>query len=645
MDWLKKLLVPISALLIIIILGVMVLPNGISSAAKDSLASEFKFKKNALTYQSGNEPKKAREVNPSLEHIKSWISSVGAGVAINDIDGNGKPDDVCHVDPRYNGVTIEAAPNNANRYKPFNLDPKPLKYDKTMAPMGCLPGDINEDGLMDVLVYYWGRTPIGFIQNKSPGNNEGSLSASRFEPHELASKVDHWYTNAASWADINGDGHKDIIIGNYFQDGAHILDEGATKGDSMQHSMSNAFNGGDNRILLWTRGKDKTVNYKEVSLPEKVSKGWTLAIGAADLNGDLLPEIYFANDFGPDRLLLNISETNKVKFKLLQGESAINTPKSSVLGKDSFKGMGIDFGDINRDGYFDMYISNIADEYALMESHLAFISTGKTQKMEKGIAPYKEESHELGLNRSSWGWGTKLTDFNNDGVLEVVQATGFIKGKVNKWAQLQEVAMGNDTLLSNPETWPNLKPGRADLSGHDHNPFFVRSKSGKYIDLSKDIGIGDPHVSRGIATSDVDLDGDADFAMANQWEESYFYENVSPVKNKFLELKLKLPINKSLKDTQVIPYDEHEQFKVNSINAIGATVKLTLPSGKTVINQVDGGNGHSGKRSPLVRFGLGDINKKVQIDINWRDLKGIKHHQKLMIRPGIYTIMLNNKEG
>ena len=33
----------------------------------------------------------------------------------------------------------------------------------TMAPMGCLPGDLNEDGLMDLLVYYWGRTPIAFL--------------------------------------------------------------------------------------------------------------------------------------------------------------------------------------------------------------------------------------------------------------------------------------------------------------------------------------------------------------------------------------------------------------------------------------------------------------------------------------------------
>ena len=35
-----------------------------------------------------------------------------------------------------------------------------------MAPMGCLPLDANEDGLMDIVVYYWGRSPVVFLQQQ-----------------------------------------------------------------------------------------------------------------------------------------------------------------------------------------------------------------------------------------------------------------------------------------------------------------------------------------------------------------------------------------------------------------------------------------------------------------------------------------------
>ena len=110
-------------------------------------------------------------------------------------------------------------------------------------------------------------------------------------------------------------------------------------------------------------------------------------MGAADLDGDLLPEIYIANDFGPDRLLHNRSTPGNLKFALLEGGRDFTTPKSCVLGHDSFKGMGVDFGDVNGDGILDIYVSNIATKFGLTESHFLWLSTGELGKMKEGIAP------------------------------------------------------------------------------------------------------------------------------------------------------------------------------------------------------------------------------------------------------------------
>lgn len=53
------------------------------------------------------------------------------------------------------------------------------------------------------------------------------------------------------------------------------------------------------------------------ALPGNLPKGWGLAVAACDIDGDLLPELYIANDFGPDRLLWNRSTPNHMRFELV----------------------------------------------------------------------------------------------------------------------------------------------------------------------------------------------------------------------------------------------------------------------------------------------------------------------------------------
>ena len=137
------------------------------------LAEGFHFSAAPLPTLSGETQRTIRDVNPSLRRVAGWISSVGAAVALNDLDGDGLPNDVCYVDTRIDKVIVAPVPGTPARYQPFSLDPISLPYDKaTMAPMGCLPGDFNEDGLQDVLAYYWGRTPVVFIKQAGASLND-----------------------------------------------------------------------------------------------------------------------------------------------------------------------------------------------------------------------------------------------------------------------------------------------------------------------------------------------------------------------------------------------------------------------------------------------------------------------------------------
>jgi hypothetical protein len=618
--------------------GMARLPS-ISSGERHELASRFRFTRAALP-ELDLPRHSVRRVHPSLERIAAWISSVGASVALNDLDGDGLPNDVAYVDTRIDRVVVAPVPGTPPRYAPFALDPTPLPYDsERTAPMGCLPGDVNEDGWMDIVVYFWGRTPIAFLRDPAGG----PLDPSAYTSAEVVDTGERWYTNAATFADVDGDGHDDLVIGNYFQDDSGILDPDGEGRVRMQHSMSRAHNAGRNRILLWDGGKSGPAFFREAGgLDDTVAHGWALAVGAADLDGDLLPEIYFAHDFGPDRLLHNLSTPGHPRFAVLHGRKTLTTPNSKVLGKDSFKGMGCDFGDLNGDGLLDIYVSNIAAEYMLEESHFAFVSTGRLDEMKEGIAPYQDRSEELGLSRSGWGWESRLADFDNDGVLEAVQATGFVKGRLNRWPELHELAIGNDEMVTNTHIWPRFRPGD-DLSGHQHNPFFVRASNGRYVDLAKELGIDSDQVTRGIATADVDGDGDLDFAVGNQWETSYFYRNDAPAPGAFLGLHLLLP----LEHGSTVVRDGHPGGgNLRGRPAIGASARVTRSDGRVLVGQVDGGNGHSGKRSPDLHFGLGDDRAAgVKVELRWRDPSGAVRAEQLELEPGWHTVLLGWPEG
>jgi enediyne biosynthesis protein E4 len=607
----------------------------LSSPEMNALADRFSFKRFPLPEVPDHLPYKlVRQVHPSLERISAWISSLGAAATLADLDGDGLPNDLIYVDPRTGLVTVTPVPGTGERYKPFALDTSfwsHHSYDpSTIAPMGTVAGDFNEDGLIDLMVYFWGRTPVLYLR-KSDGSagNPRPITMSDFAPSELVDSGERWYSNAATQADLDGDGHVDLLVGNYFQDGARILDPKADGTVVMHEGKSKALNGGYKHLFLWeaaTNGTAPMVRYQEIKsvFSAEVARGWTLAMGAVDLDGDLLPELYLANDFGPDRLLHNRSTPGHLNFVLLEGRRDLMTPKSCVLGRDSFKGMGVDFGDVNGDGFLDVFVSNIATKFGLTESHFLWLNTGEFGKINEGTAPFVHASEKLGLSRSGFAWEARLADFDNDGTLEAMQACGFIKGKINRWPELQALGTSNDEIVHNPRFWPNFRPG-ADLSGHDWNPFFVRGTDGRYHDIAPLLGLAEPMVSRGIAIADVDGDGRLDFVTANQWGPSYFFKNESPNAGAFLGLRL---------------------IRANGTPAIGAVARVNLSDRTVLVSQVDGGTGHSGRRSPDIHFGLGVVEKSkpVQVDIQWRNMEGKIHQSTLPLLPGWHTIELRSAD-
>jgi hypothetical protein len=402
--------------------------------------------------------------------------------------------------------------------------------------------------------------------------------------------------------------------------------------------MSSATNAGGAHVLHWTSATAESVTFEEQpAIPTADASGWTLGAASVDLDGDLLPELYLANDFGRDRFFHNVSTPGQIKFSLNEGQRGPLDPKSLVVGHDSFKGMGIDFADLEGTGRFDGFVSNITTSWGLEESNFLWRNTADSPQaakdtMNDGVAPFHNVAAQRNVAWTGWGWDAKAADFTNSGTLQVVQASGFVAGKINRFNWLQELAAANDLLLQNPAMWPKAEPGD-DIAGSQPFAFWVKEDNvDRYVNLSPNLGFTNTTPTRGIAVADANGDGSQEFAVARQWGAPEFYRNDLPARNNFVGLRLYRPVTGGAAGGPI------------GTPAYGAQVKLTTADGKVQVAQLDGGGGHSGKRSFDVFFGLGSAaDRAVTADISWRDLAGTMHEQQVNLNPGWHNLVLDTQ--
>jgi hypothetical protein len=149
-----------------------------------------------------------------------------------------------------------------------------------------------------------------------------------------------------------------------------------------------------------------------------------------DNDGDL--DLYVANDYGRNCLYRNDSAGGKIAFAEVSDQLGV---------QDTSAGMSTSWGDYNRDGWMDLYISNmfssagnrityqrqfLAGSTAEVRAQFQRMARGNTLFQADGKGGFKDVSVEAGVTMGRWAWGSGFVDLNNDGWEDILVANGFI---------------------------------------------------------------------------------------------------------------------------------------------------------------------------------------------------------------------------
>jgi hypothetical protein len=340
---------------------------------------------------------------PPDPHPRNWK---GAGLIIDEFDGDAGLEIVAP------GITASAFWDFENGVWIDRGETVFAGIDLTDA-VGGAAADYDGDGDPDLLVTRFGARDR-LLRNTGSGFVDVTDAAGIPDlPYRTAS---------ATWADLNGDGWLDVLLGGY----------GAKPEDAWSPDMPP----GDRTLLLLNDG-DGTFTDRTDLLPDVLHDAYTFQIGVFDVAGDGFPDIFAVNDFGwirPSLLLHNHGV-------LPGGDPDLELDDGTAGFHPSFAGMGLAVTDLNHDQLPDFAQSSY-EAVSVLESIPSGFATHGVLWAEfsdaLGIAIDTEQRNQI------FGWGTAFGDLDNDGLVDLTMGFGKWDEYTNAEWQFDEVWVNVD---------------------------------------------------------------------------------------------------------------------------------------------------------------------------------------------------------
>lgn len=508
------------------------------------------------------------------EEMSNLVESSGYGVCLFDADGDDLLDVylvngsvVDGVSDPYDGAAEGEAPA-AKKPLPSNrlyLNLGDLRFrDVTDAAgvgdtgfgMGCVAGDLDNDGDVDLVVTNYG--PNRVYRNDGPAAPSGDGTPRFTDVAAETGLADPAWSMGAALLDVDADGLLDLYVGNYVRFDPDYRAYYAT--DRFPGPLS--YPGSPDR--LWVNrttgpGADQgRWRFEDVSEKAGIAnpEGRAMGIGASDVDGDGRLDVFVSNDAMANSLFRNLGDGTFEDVALGSGVAYSENGNATAA-------MGVDFGDLDGDGAFEILVPDM--------SFSTLYTTLAADAASGGL--FHDRSRQLGLALVAGqyvGWSGHLLDYDLDGLLDVFMTTG----------DLHDVEPTEDLLLHNEGApgKPRLRDARAD--GGEH---FRAATMG-----------------RGAAVGDLDNDGDPDVVMNVLADRAVVLRNDQATGNHWLEVRL-------------------VGTKSNR-GGVGALVEVETGNGDATLRQkreVRAGSGYLSSGDPRAHFGLGAASEVTRLTVRW----------------------------
>ncbi len=338
--------------------------------------------------------------------------------------------------------------------------------------MGAVAGDYDGDGDTDIYVVNLGADVL--LRN----NGDGSFSDVTAEAG-ISSPL--WGSSAAFFdADLDGD--LDLYVVNYldFTLETHV-DCGRPSEGITSYCHPDVYEMAPD--VYFRNLGDGTFEEATAAAGLMDTSGKGLGVVAADLTGDGWPDIYVANDSTPNFLYRNRGDGSFEEVGLLLGVGYNEEGLTEA-------GMGTDLGDVDGDGYVDLFVTNLSNE-----TNALYLG---------GPEFFTYQTRAAGLYAASYlpvGFGIELADLDNDADL--------------------------DLLVTNGHVIDNIELFDDSQSFRQPSQVFWNDGAGRFAAAAADtVGdIREPRVGRGTIAVDVDNDGGLDVVITFNNDRARLFRN------------------------------------------------------------------------------------------------------------------------
>jgi hypothetical protein len=494
-----------------------------------------------------------------------------SGVALLDYDGDGRLD-VYAVNGAPLATLQKSGPEYWNRL--YHANPDGTFTDVTEKAgvagrgydLGVAVGDYDNDGRPDIFVAGLRRNTL--FHNEGDGTfRDVTVAAGLAQPDP---KYGTLWAVAAAFVDYDRDGRLDLFVSNYcVWDPATEPACGGPSGPDYCHPKQYQ---GLPDSLFHNEGNGTFTDVSASSgIRAHVGKG--MGIGVADFDGDGWVDLFVSNDTLPSFLFMNNRDGTFT-------ESAFERAAAFPERGEAVSGMGADAGDVDDDGWPDLFQTALANETFPLFKNL-------------GRGQFEDVTARSGVglaSRARSGWGAGIVDLNNDGRKDLFVAAADVMDPEGAFGA--RVPMANAVLV-------NLGDGRfADGSG-EAGPAFARKA-----------------VHRGAAFGDLDGDGRVDVVVTALDGPLELWRNVSPARHHWLAV-------------------ETTGTRSNR-SGLGTKLKAVSAS-RTQYGYVNTAVGYGCASDRRVHFGLGSDGVVTELTLLWpsgktQTLKNVRADQVLRVR-------------